>query len=202
MASHKSPSLKKERVIILRLIKHGESDLIVHALNRQGARMGFYAKGGLKSKKRFGGGILEPTHYCEVSYKMKPDIDGSPLHTLLEAQLVQGFDHLREDYDRLQVALYFLRVMSKISQEGLVDSKDMFDLLGNSLKAAESSLDVQKLKLHFEIKVLVNQGVLPAEAYNSDWSQLPIKEHSSLDVDRQTEWSIHHALEAYLGTLT
>jgi DNA repair protein RecO (recombination protein O) len=192
--------LKKERVIVLRLIKNGESDLVVQVLNRKGARISFFAKAGLKSRKRFGGGVLEPTHYIEASYKERAN---DQLHTLLEAQLVQGFVGLRADYDRLQTALYFLKVTSKLSQDGAVDSQDMFDLLGNALKAAEFTKDVRKLKLHFEIKVLGNQGVLPFLLNAEQWMQKSLKDHCELELDkpemRQLEWEIHHRLESYLA---
>lgn len=193
--------LKKDRVIVLRLIKHGEADLVVQSINRHGARVSFFAKGGLKSKKRFAGGLLEPTHYIEVTFKERADInDGEPLHTLLEAQLIRGFDGLRKDYDRLQVALYFLRVMSKVAQAGLVDAKDLFDLLGNALQAAESTESIHKLKIHFEMKVLAAQGVLPP--LNENWVQVPLRDHSHLELERAEEWEVHHALEDYLGTIS
>jgi DNA repair protein RecO (recombination protein O) len=195
--------LKKERVIILRTIKHGESDLILHALNRHGARIGFFAKGAAKSKKRFGGGVLEPTHYVEISYKQRPDIHDNPLHTLLEAQLVQGFEKLRDDYDRLQAALYFVNVTSRLSPEGQVDETEMFDILGNALKAAETSPDILKLKLHFEVKLLGHQGVLPPLPGAEEWMRRPLKDHILFDGTReelrQLEWSVHHALESYLS---
>ncbi len=54
---------EKTRLIILRTIKYSEADLIVHGLNTEGARINFMAKSALKSRKRFGGGVLEPTHY-------------------------------------------------------------------------------------------------------------------------------------------
>jgi len=195
--------LKKEKVIILRVIKHGEADLILHALTRQGARMSFFAKSAAKSKKRFGGGVLEPTHYIDISYKEKPDISETPLHMLLEAQLIQGFEKLRADYDRLQAALYFLQVVSKLAQEGTVDSAEVFNLLGNALKVAETTSDVHKLKLHFEIKLLGQQGVLPPLPGAEDWMRKPLREHLEFDFSRddfhQLQWAVHHSLEGYLA---
>ncbi len=50
---------EQQKILVLRTYKHGESDLIVHALNSLGASMSFIAKGGLKSRKRFAGGVEE-----------------------------------------------------------------------------------------------------------------------------------------------
>lgn len=194
--------LRKEKVIILRVIKHGDSDLVIHALDRQGARLGFFARAGAKSKKRFGGGVLEPTHYVEASFKQRSH-EADQLHSLLEAQLIQGFEKLRSEYDRLQAALYFLKVTSRLAQEGTVDGRESFDLLGNALKAAETTDQIEKLKLHFEIKVLGHQGVLPVLPVATIWARKPLHEHATMNIEkaelRQLEWDIHRSLEAYLS---
>ena len=198
--------LHKDRVIIFRVIKHGESDLIINAINRQGARVGFYARGGAKSRKRFGGGTLEPTHYVEVDYRSRASgADEQPLHTLNEAKLIDGFEGLRSDYDRLQTALYFLSVVGKLSQEGAVDSTELFDLLGNTLRAAETSTSLSKLKLHFEVKLLSNQGVLPPLPTADEWLRLPIRDHGSFEIENselfKLESHVRHHLDAYIGGL-
>ena len=59
----------KDKVIVLKQNKFGESDLIIRTLNTQGALISFIAKGALKSKKRFSGGMLEPTSFIGVEYK-------------------------------------------------------------------------------------------------------------------------------------
>ena len=59
----------QNRFIILKKMKYGESDLILHAISMQGEKLSFIARGALKSKKRFGGGVLEPTHFVSFTYK-------------------------------------------------------------------------------------------------------------------------------------
>ena len=92
----------KEKILVLRTFKHGEADLVVHGLNPLGARMNFFARGAMKSRKRFAGGVLEPTHYIEVTYKQGASSDSDPLHSLLEANLVRTFEGLRSNYSRLR----------------------------------------------------------------------------------------------------
>ena len=101
--------------------------------------MNFFAKGALKSRKRFAGGVLEPTHYIEATYMARSSRDADPLHTLLEATLLRAFPNLRTDYDRLEAALHMLALVHKLGQQGVVDSPDLFNLLGNALQAAEVS---------------------------------------------------------------
>jgi DNA repair protein RecO (recombination protein O) len=193
---------QKERILVLKTFKHSESDLIVHGLNPLGARMGFFARGGLKSRKRFAGGILEPTHYIEVTYKIGRSDDEDPLHSLLEAQLIREFSKLRSDYQRLETALYLLRLVHKLSQQGVVDSPDLFNLLGNALASAETSADLGKLKTHFEMKLLASQGVLPSQGFEA-WLSHGLSQHeriqSSGDQRRWVEAQVHAHLKLYLG---
>ena len=60
--------MKTERLFILKVVKYGEADLLVFGLNSMGAKVPLFAKAALKSKKRFGGGVLESTHYIEATY--------------------------------------------------------------------------------------------------------------------------------------
>lgn len=197
--------IHKEKILVLRLFKHGESDLIVHALNTSGARMNFFVKGGAKSKKRFPGGILEPTHYLEVSYRQGASNEGDPLHSLREAQLIREFPKLRTDYKRLECALHLLKVVHKLSQQGVIDSPDLFNLLGNTLAACEVSGDLDKLRTHFELKLLANQGMLPPEPQFHNWLVANISQHENIPAPngerRFVEEQVHAHLRQYLGSL-
>ena len=150
---------QKDQVITLKTSYFGESDLIVRSLNQNGALTTFIAKGARKSRRRFTGGVLEPAHFIGVEYRVSKR---SNLHQLQQAWFLKRFDGIRTDYDRLQLALYFLSVMNRISQEGM-DSPDLFHLLGNSLEAATHSKHLFILQFVFEFRLLCCQGVLPKE---------------------------------------
>lgn len=195
--------IQKEKILVLRTFKHGESDLVVHGLNPLGARMNFFARGGLKSRKRFAGGILEPTHYLEVTYKVGNSNEGDPLHTLQEAHLIREFPRLRTDYQRLETALHLLKVVHKLGQQGVIDSPDLFNLLGNALSAAETSPELEKLKIHFEVKLLAAQGVLPHDDDFVPWLRANLSQHAQVN---SPEWAwvqqqVHEHLRHYLGQI-
>lgn len=176
----------KDRIIILRTIKYGESDLIIHGLNSGGGRMNFLAKSALKSRKRFGGGILEPTHYILAHYRMGSSKDDEgPLHLLTDAELIKGFQGLRENYERLEVALSMVQLIAKVAQPGVEDAPDVFDLLGNGLFAAESSHRPELLKLQFEAKLLYIQGVMPQNPALSPLLRRPLKDHALVGLAEQ-----------------
>ena len=110
----------KEKLFILRKIKYGDADLILSCLTPKGAKISLYARSAMKSKKRFGGGVLEPTHYIHALYDDKTSRSHSenPLHTLKEASLIEGFNGLRTDYNRIEAALYFVSLISNVVREG------------------------------------------------------------------------------------
>jgi DNA repair protein RecO (recombination protein O) len=74
------------------------------------------ARGALKSKKRFSGGILEPSHFVQFTYKQSAG--ENRINTISEATLINDFKKIRQDYDHLEFALHVLECVSKVSQEG------------------------------------------------------------------------------------
>lgn len=189
----------KEKILVLKKFKYGEADIVVHGLNTLGARMNFFARGGMKSRKRFAGGILEPTHYIEVTYKEGSSSDGGdPLHSLLEANLIREFPKLRENYDRLEAALYLLGLVHRLGQQGVVDSPELFNLLGNALAAAEESTDLLNLKLQFELKLLNSQGILPHDEIFVPWLRASLAQHGQFKIEPQLKSRLIHEAHAHL----
>jgi DNA repair protein RecO (recombination protein O) len=180
--------LAQTKGIVLKTTKYSEADLIVTLLAANGTRLQLFGRNAIKSKKRFGGGILEPTHYIQVSYEDRRSRLGgdAELHTLREAVLIEDFTKIRTDYMRLEVALELLRIVGRFVRHGDFGSAELFNLLGNSLKAAETSSDLAKLRVHFEIRLLASQGVLELDEQASRLAGLPIEQHDSMvlaDVD-------------------
>lgn len=218
---------KLVRVIILKSIKFSEADLIIHGLSSSGYFYSFIAKSALKSKKRFGGGILEPTHYVEMTYLEKPNKD---LHILEEAVLLEGFDALRTNYEKLKMALYFLSLLEKVSRYSDGNDVRNFNLLGNALKCLDSvevgskkenglenkfesqfksQLDnnfkdnIEKLRVLFELKFLDYQGVLPPELLIPKLLNLNLSDYQKLSLPieekSQINFQIKNGLEDLLG---
>ena len=153
--------IQRTQLIVLKTLPFSESDLIVRGLSQKGNQLSLIARGALKSRKRFAGGLLEPSSFIEIEYRPSK----RSLHRLQQAWFLKDFRDLRKDYDRLELALYFLQVAGEISQEGTWDSEELFHLLGNALKEAERSPCLGTLKLFFQIKILFLQGVLPKKSF-------------------------------------
>ena len=201
----------KEKAIILKCTKYGEADLIVRALTQGGSQVSLLARAALKSKKRFGGGVLEPTHFVELGYSEKSG--ENRLGTLDEAHLIDGFSDLRTDYDRIEQALYMVECIDKVSQENDAHSPDLFNLMGNGLrslgKIANSEKSYGRFRLQFCLKLLFQQGVLEPETWMQSYLKISLAEHASLEnfpdpqLDFHRMWA-ENKLKEYLttGTLT
>lgn len=191
--------LKRERIIVLKIFPFRESDLIVKGLSSQGLQMNFIARGAVKSKKRFSGGVLEPFSYIEVEYR----ISQKSLHRLKQAWMLEDFHKLRADYDRLQVAFYILKIAGAVSLEGGTgDSKELFFLVGNALTEAQHSCQLDLLKLFFQVKLLFLQGVLPQHLSREDILNKTLKDHQVFKMKEEEQKNlsgqVNQALNRYL----
>ncbi|AHI06749.1 hypothetical protein BDW_11245 [Bdellovibrio bacteriovorus W] len=193
-------SQEKDKFIILKKVKYGEADLILHAISTSGEKLSFLARAALKSKKRFGGGILEPSHFVSFSYRRSSQ---AQLHTLQEATLINDFAALKRSYDHLEFALHALECVAKVSQEGDRDSSFLFNLLGNTLKAIEICEDLLVMKMHFYLKFLFQQGVINAEPWMAPFLKTNLSDVNQLkecrgivdDELRNVEKMLQHYLE-------
>ncbi len=189
----------EDRVIVLNKVKYAESDLVLHTINRQGTQLNFIARSALKSKKRFGGGILEPTHYLQVTYKVGRN--DSELLSLQEATLIDDFAGIRTSYDKLQLAFYFLSLMRKVSVEGEMNNQNNFNLLGHALKCLEKDVPLSQLKSLFEVKFLHYQGVLESAPEFRSLLAAPLSDlvfNEEVKPTLLTQKKISHELQLFL----
>lgn len=187
--------LLREQVIILSNQAFSESDLIIRGLNSKGYQMSFIAKGAKKSKKRFSGGVLEPTAYIELEYRPSQ----KSLHRLQQAWFIEDFLALRKDYKRLSLALYFLQVIKQISQEGgEEDSQELFHLLGNALTLTQYSPNLDSLKLYFQMKILFLQGILPRELTLPEVLNNTLEQHKNFIMEEKKQNELLNRLDQSL----
>ena len=197
------PSLAKTKALVLRATKYGEADLIISVLTVEGEKLSLLARGALKSKKRFGGGVLEPTHYVDLSYRKAQS--EKKLGSLEEASLVSGFEKIRESYEKLETALLVVDCLSRVSQEGDVHSVGLFNLGGHSLRSLEAARDLTCYRLHFFLKLLSQQGVLEVEAWMNPYLAIPMAEHGRVELYEDPQKELHliwaeNKLREYLAT--
>ena len=187
--------LKRERIIVLKTFPFRESDLIVKGLSAKGLQMNFLARSALKSKRRFAGGVLEPSSFIEVEYR-----PSKSLHHLRQAWMLEDFHELRKDYDRLQIAFYILKTAGALSLEGEGgDSRELFSLVGNALLEAQNSPCLKTLKLFFQVKLLFLQGVLPQKLSRPDILSKTLQAHQTFDMKEEEQKDLSEQVDQALN---
>lgn len=186
-----------EKFLILKKTRYAEADLIIHALSSIGMKKSFLAKGALKSKKRFGGGVLEPTHYVQFTYKESRSDSG--LNYLNEASLIDDFKNIRTDFDKIDFALHMMSCAYHVSQEGDSDSQFLFNLVGHALRFLNSCENdhIKVFKLHFYLRFLYQQGVISIDP----WMVVFLKTHLADSAQLSSALGVLEATDIYLDSI-
>lgn len=191
----------KDKIIVLKVSKYADSHLIINGINQNGAKISALAPAALKSKKRFGGGVLEPTHFIEI--QIQPAKNDGMFPVLKEAQIIESFQGLRSDYDKLNLGFYFLKLTELVVQEEAQDPA-LFSLLAHGLKALENASDLLALKKHFEIKFLYTQGLLDLSGTLGGVLKKKFSEYISFEseFDETLDYlKMKSSLEDYIGRI-
>jgi len=151
----------KTEAVVLRSIRFGEGDRVLHVYTLERGRVGVVAKGVRRTKSRFGA-RLEPLSHVEVMLHQ----GSGELATVTGAQLVRAHSDAREDPYRLAVGLVGLEAMLRLFTEQERNPK-AFEALTRFLdaldeaeaRAEEPALD--PLGLSFQLKLLWLSGYLP-----------------------------------------
>lgn len=183
----------KSKGIILKTNLFRESDLGVQILSTNGTKQDFVAKYALKSKKRFAGGVLEPSHYIEYSWKTSTS---SGITYMEEAKILDSFEGLRDSYEKLETAMRGIQLALKVCKEDL-EQEEVFHILGNYLKLCASIKADKKTYLHFKIRLLSTIGILPNQIEFATFQQTPLSESDGLNISEATLRTIENALRPY-----
>ena len=149
-------SLKTEG-IVLRSIRYGEADRILHVYTADRGRVSAIAKGVRKTRSRFGG-RLEPFFRLRLMLH-----DGrSDLMTVTAAETVAAYPRLREDARALDGAARACEAVARVFDDGDPHA-GVFNLLANELALldAEPASATRANALAFRLKLLLAAGFAP-----------------------------------------
>ena len=151
----------KTEAVVLRSLRLGEADRILHLYTLERGRVGAVAKGVRRTKSRFGG-RLEPLSHVELVLH-----EGSgELHTVTGAELVRSHRSAREDLYRLGVGLVGLEAMLRLFSEEEANARAFeavtrfLDVL-DDLRGRTGDARLDPLALSFQLKLLWLSGYLP-----------------------------------------
>lgn len=143
--------------IVLRSIRYGEADRVLHLYTEQRGRVGAIAKGVRRSRSRFGG-RLEPFFHCElVLHEGRGE-----LATVTAAATVDGHPALRARADSLRAADLAGSALLKLL-DGAEANRPAFHLLGSYLTALDRDPAAagRPTTLAFLLKLLLVSGFAP-----------------------------------------
>ena len=155
------PRSLKTEAVVLRSIRFGEADRVLHLYSREGGRLGAIAKGVRKTKSRFGA-RLEPLSHVELMLHE----GAGELQTITGVELLRSHRAAREDPYRLNVGLIGAEAMLRLFGEPEANDRAFaalarfLDLLDEA-PVVESRPAVDPLALSFQLKLLWLAGYLP-----------------------------------------
>jgi DNA repair protein RecO (recombination protein O) len=151
----------KTEAVVLRSLRFGEADRVLHLYTLERGRIGALAKGIRKTKSRFGA-RLEPLSHVELVLHQ----GGGELQTVTGVELARSHRAAREDSYRLAVGLVGAEAMLRLFTEqernprafqALTRFLDLLDEL--PVRTDRPALD--PLVLSFQLKLLWLSGYLP-----------------------------------------
>src|SRR6188472_3334600 len=147
--------------VVLRSIRLGEADRVLHLYTEAHGRVGAVAKGVRKTMSRFGA-RLEPLSHAElVLHRGRGE-----LQTVTAAQLVRSHREAREDYYRFSVGMIGAEAMLRLFSEEEPNERAFtavtrfLDLLDDAAHVADRPT-LDPLGLAFQLKLLWIAGYLP-----------------------------------------
>jgi DNA repair protein RecO (recombination protein O) len=144
--------------LVLRVVAHGESDLIAHLLTPEASRLTVIAKGARRSRRRFPG-LLDLFHHLAVQVERR----GSGMARLEGARLVDPFPALRTHAGRFALACYVVELVDRLAPEGAGgrDARRLFDALRTALQVVGERAPDGRLRVLLELRLLAALGLAP-----------------------------------------
>jgi DNA repair protein RecO (recombination protein O) len=151
----------KTEAVVLRSIRLGEADRVLHLYTLDRGRVGAVAKGVRKTKSRFGARLEPLSHVDLVLHRGSGELD-----TVTGVHLVRAHDKARGDFYRLSVGLIGMEAMLRLFSEQEANERAFtavtrfLDLLDDApSRTGRPGLD--PLALSFQLKLLWLSGYLP-----------------------------------------
>ncbi len=152
----------KTEAVVLRSLRFGEADRVLHLYTLDRGRVGAVAKGIRRTKSRFGG-RLEPFSHVEVVLH-----EGrGELQTVTGVELIRPHSAAREGHYRLSVGFVALEAMLRLfpeqeaNERGFEALTRFLDLLDKVEPRPDTRPALDPLVLSFQLKLLWLSGYLP-----------------------------------------
>ena len=149
-------ALYKTRAIVLKSMNLSESDRLITFMTENHGKVKCVAKGARKAKNQFWGS-LEPMSLIHLIYFGR---EHQSLFRLNHSDIIESFQTIRDDFDKLYTGIYFLDLIDAMILEGHWEPK-VFVLLYQVLAALNQQTELEPLRRLFEIRLLSISGYKP-----------------------------------------
>ena len=159
--------------VVLRSIRLGEADRVLHLYTRANGRVGAVAKGVRKTLSRFGARLELLSHVELVLHRGRSDLE-----TVTGVQLVDSHRETREDYYRFSVGMIGAEAMLRLFPEQEANERAFgavtrfLELLDETPHAAKTPT-LDPLGLSFQLKLLGSPAICrtcPAAPSAAPWT--------------------------------
>lgn len=149
--------------MVLKAEPMNDYDRRVVLLTKERGKISAFARGARKANSR----LLAATNpFCFGTFKL---YEGRTSYNVMEAEISNYFEGLREDYEGAFYGMYFLEVMDYYTRENN-DEKEMLKLLYQSLRALmHEGLSNVLVRYIFEMKAMVINGEFPGMPGGGEW---------------------------------
>lgn len=168
----------QDKVFVIRATKYMERDLIAQTYSAVYGKKSYLVRGGQRSKKRFGGGTLETGNLIAIEFKTSKQTE--KMGSLEEAKVLNGYEKIRKDYDKINLSFYFFKLVDRIDWTE-DEFERVYSLLGNTQSTLEVSDKLDCIKFIFNLKLLYLQGLLPINETTKVWLHLKIEDSHKID---------------------
>ncbi len=143
--------------IVLKSADYHETSKIVTVLTPDRGKLAGLVKGAKRPRSRFGSS-LEPITHIEMLFYGK---EGRPLATITQTDIIERFDAVKRDFDRLAYGGYFVELCDRFVQEG-EESSGTFSFVLESLRLlGDWTGDLELLATGFGLRFLALAGFAP-----------------------------------------
>lgn len=166
--------------IVLKTVPIGDYDRRVVILTKERGKISAFAKGARKPNSRL---VAAAAPFVFGEFRM---YEGRSSYNIMEADIKNYFEGLREDFEGACYGMYFLEVMDYYTREN-IDEKEMLKLLYQSLRALQlPSLDKELVRCVFEVKAIALNGEYPGVPADTAYMDSTVYtmnyiEHSSVE---------------------